>query len=385
MNSTNRLTDKLKYVLWAVLSFCLLFACGDVKPPVEDPSPVALANPGEKNSSNIFLASANGDKVKQITHGQDRNWFPAWSPDGKRIAYTSDKGNPKRIWGIQRGSWTLVPLTEEEVAEPDFRKRRIHPMKRGAAQVWIMDADGSNKKQLTFEGRNAHPAWSPDGKTIAFNSTRTSCLELFLMDADGSNQRQLTHNEFEEPGPWENLRHIELHMHGLYTPEVRPPISIFPTWSPDGGKIAFCSIRKDSYAIWTINADGSNLTRLTFPYGDNYPQANCPSWSPRGDKIAFWSGINVGPGSIWCMDADGSNRVIVSDEPDTSISDEPSWNADGSQILYTTQRKDERYGIKSGVWIANPDGTDNRPFSKDFTNGFARASWRRVYTPEKPK
>jgi len=379
MKTTKTLRIHLKPFLWALLTFCIVLACGDEKPPVEDPTPIVLGNPGENNSLNIWLASAEGDLVKQLTFGGDRNWFPAWSPDGKRIAYCSDKGSPKIPRGIKREDWTLVPLTEEEISEPDFHKRGIHPMKRGTAQVWIMDADGSGKKQLTFEGRNAHPAWSPDGKTIAFNSTRTGCLELWLMDADGSNQRQLTFNEFEEPGPWENLRHIELQMHGLFTPDVKPPISIFPTWSPDGRKIAFCSIRKDSYAIWVINADGSNLTRLTFPHGENFPQANCPMWSPVDDKIAFWSGINVGPGYIWVIDADGSNRIRVSD---TIVSDEPSWSADGSKIVYTSVRWDELDGLKSAVWIANADGTDNKPLIKGAIPGFNRASWRSVYTPE---
>lgn len=375
---------RCRNVILGLILFFISFACRDVSQSkdVQDPSPIAFANTGENNSLNIFLANEEGNIVKQLTFGEDRNFFPAWSPDGKSIAFTSDRGSEKSLIGVEVKDWTLVDLTEEMMDDPDFHKREILPMERGESQVWIMDADGSNQKQLTFEGRNAHPSWSPDGKTIAFSSTRTGLLEIFLMSFDGSFQRQLTSSVEENPGVFENLRQLELHFHGLYSPEVKTPINMFPTWSPDGKKIAFCAIKEKSYAIWVIDVDRGDLSRLTYPHGDRYPQANTPSWSPKGDKIAFWSGINLGPGAIWVMDPDGNNRMKVSNAPDNSTSDEPSWRPDGAKILYSTVRQDDINGFKSGIWMVNPDGTDNIPFVKDAIAGSNRASWRSVYSPQ---
>ncbi|MEM7533137.1 MAG: hypothetical protein AAF639_13235 [Chloroflexota bacterium] len=338
---------------------------------------IAFGNPAENFAINICLANVEGQIVQQLTDGNSRDWFPAWSPDGQSIAYTSDKNSTLRFYGLDMTDYSLTELPNAEAAATHYPDRKLHPMRNGTAQVWIMDVDGSNQRPLTSDGGNAHPAWSPDGSTIAFNSTRTGQLELFLMDADGSNQRQLTHSTGEAPGPFENLRHIELLMHSLYAPDVLGPTNIFPTWSPDGKQIAFCSIAQESYAIWVMDADGGNLTKLTDANEDERPQANCPFWSPTGNQIAYWSGVNVGPGSIWVMDADGRNRRQVSDEPANSICDEPSWSADGRQILYTTNRRDERNGLQSAVWIADPDGSNQRPLINGAIPGFNRASWKR--------
>jgi len=376
---------KLNFVLLTFLIIVQNLACSPrANPPATADTPVlAYSEPGENHSMDIKLANGEGTFLRQLTHSDSaRNWFPAWSPDGKQIAYSSDRGSNREAYGIDISrDYSVIKLTSEEMAAPDFPERKLAPMVRGTGQVWIMNADGSNQRQLTFDGRNASPAWSPDGKTIAFNSTRTGICEIWLMDADGSNQRQITFNQPEEPGPFDNFIKIELHMHGLYSPEATGPINVFPTWSPDGKKIAFCSIRKDSYAIWVMDSDGKNLSMLTRPENHEHPQSNCPSWSPKGDKIAYFHGINVGPGSIWVINADGSNPRQVSDEPEGAICDEPSWSADGSKILYSSTRRDVRNGVQSAVWIANPDGTEQRPFIKDCIPGFNRTSWRPLSAP----
>lgn len=336
---------------------------------------IAYGNPTPEQAMNILLADEDGSVVKQLTDGPSRDWFPAWSPDGAQIAYTSDRGSTHKYYGVDAEDYSLVDLPNREAAR-DYPGRGLHPMPNGIAQVWIMDADGANQRPLTSEGRNAHPAWSPDGTQIAFNSTRTGQTELFMMNADGSNQRQLTHSAPEDPGPWEHLRRIELLMHGLYAPEIKPPVNVFPTWRPDGQRIAFCRISRDDYSIWAMDPDGGNQQRLTFDDDPAFPQANCPSWSPKGDQIAFWSGTNVGPGWIWVMDADGANRRRISDHGPEATADEPAWSADGARVIYTTSRRDERNGLVSAVWICDPDGANQRPLMKETIPGFNRVSWK---------
>jgi len=379
MNQSKKYRIRLTGFAQLVLIGLIISSCSNLRKTkgLPDTSPIAFANTLEDGPLNIFLASEDGEIRKQLTFGKDRDYFPSWSPDGKSIAFTSDRGSAKSCYGMRLDDYSMVELPEEGSTVSEKEEEGIIPMERGEAQVWIMNADGSDQRQLTFEGRNAHPSWSPDGKTIAFSSTRTGLLEIFLMNPDGRNQRQLTFSDYEEPGIFEKLRKLELHFHGLYSPDVGTPIQMFPSWSPDGSKIAFCSIRHDSYAIWSIDVQSGELSRLTYPHGDRYIQANTPSWSPEGDKIAFWSGVNFGPGSIWLMNPDGSNRIRISDEPESATSDEASWKPDGSKILYSTVRQDSRNGMKSGIWMVNPDGSDNRPFIKNSVAGANRASWRK--------
>jgi len=159
MRIKQELTNKLRYVLWTVAFaiFSLNFAGVSVATPTNNEGipVIAFANPGEKQSLSIFLANAQGQVVRQLTHGTSRDWFPAWSPDGKSIAYTSDKGSAQRTYGVKLKVYSFVELSDAGVAATEFRDRKIHPMRRGVAQVWIMDADGSNQRQLTFEGANA--------------------------------------------------------------------------------------------------------------------------------------------------------------------------------------------------------------------------------------
>ena len=157
-----------------------------------------------------------------------------------------------------------------------------------------MDKDGSNLRRLTkTEGRNREsddPAWSPDGEQIVFGSNRGGISEIYVMRSDGSELRQLT----------------------------QAPNSLsagMPAWSPDGKSILFASARGPSSANWydvvdiyVIDADGSNLQRLTHT-GDN----GSPFWSPDGKRIVF-SSHRSGDSTDWrdnreiyVMNADGSN------------------------------------------------------------------------------
>lgn len=283
----------------------------------------------------IFVANADGTGKRQLTQEGKRNFFPAWSPDGKRLAWVSDRS--------------------------------------GSPQIWVMDADGNNPTQLTTEGENANPVWAPDGRKLAFASTQSGQLEIWVMEADGSHPKQLTTTT--AAGLGDNLVKIVAMEMGFFRLKATTAVGIsnnFPTWSPDGRRIAFCSTRGGSFAIWGMDADGDHLTQLTTPHGSSFPYSNIPIYSPDGSKIAFWSGVDLGPGQIWVMNPDGSNRKQLTHPPAGVNCDEPAWSPDGSRIVFT------RNGPGGdGIGIMDADGSNERVFVTKLGDP-SRTSWQPV-------
>ena len=133
------------------------------------------------------------------------------------------------------------------------------------------------------------PSWSPDGRHIAFVSSRDDGFgDIYVMESDGSNQRRLTnHSGFD----------------------------LSPTWSPDGRHIAFASLRDDNVAIYVMELDGTNQRRLTNDPADDLS----PTWSPDGRHIAFASGS----GGIFVVElrqeGGGETPLDDGDSPATGI------------------------------------------------------------------
>jgi len=159
------------------------------------------------------------------------------------------------------------------------------------------------------------PAWSPDGRKLAFVSERDGNAEIYVMNADGSGQRRVVADDEDD---------------------------IRPEWSPDGTKIAFEGGLEDSY-IDVVSADGSHRVRLTHTGDDGDP-----TWSPDGARIAFtnWSGDSE---DIVTIDADGSNpRVVQGSE---AAERDPAWSSDGRQLVFSSTADDT-----SQIYIANANG-----------------------------
>jgi dipeptidyl aminopeptidase/acylaminoacyl peptidase len=222
-------------------------------------------------------------------------------------------------------------LTGVQTAAAAGPARIAYMSDRGnAGDIYVVALDGSAPQRLTATGvRENGPAFSPDGRTIAY--TREG--ELWLMDANGANQRPLT---------------------GQY--------SARPTWSPDGGTIVFSGSRAGGAGtgLYAIAVDGTGLRRLT-SVEDSRP-ATMPAYSPDGSTIVFQRSIYLA-----LIDSDGTDERIISANIPGVI---PAWSPDGQRIAFSMNVM----GASSVLHTARPDGTDVRRMPDSVSRDIA-PSW----------
>jgi dipeptidyl aminopeptidase/acylaminoacyl peptidase len=329
--------------------------------------------------------------IEQITFDGD-NGLPAWSPDGKKLAYTNFQV------GINPQTGTPIPIL----------------------RLFVMDIA---TRATNFISPGVAPAWSPDGSAIAF--TRPSLAspdtaEIFVMHPDGSDPQQVTNS----PG--------------------RQKIGV--TWAPDGQSLAYTVSTLDPGNPLRPPPDPQNpsppihntieVTSLTGAHppevlmrpedficpgpspcfqnldkdGNVIPEqlvldAGGPAWSPKGNPIIFFSGLEGGRGEIWKINSDGTSREQLTFPPEPPpglpypTADDPGWSPDGTQIFFTSNRtiktvtdeEDQLHYLQvPEIWVMNADGSNPHPVF-DFAFGLldptfgplpGRAAWQPVLVPE---
>ena len=203
------------------------------------------SNRGSTTNYQVYLYDSQGRKTVPLTELADcSNWAPAWSPDGEKIVFYSNCDNHQR-------------------------------------DIYIMNQNGSGRIRLTrSSAEDEFPAFSPDGRTITFTSTRNGRFQIFLMNVSGGNQGAVADG-------------------------------CSSAFSPDGEWIWFSTECEDS-DIERVRVDGSNLSRVGTVHGYN------PVVSPDGQHVVFQSNDD-----IWIMDVDGSNALQLT--YGDSVEGAPSW------------------------------------------------------------
>jgi TolB protein len=260
---------------------------------------------------------ADGSHLRDLTRNLAQDGQPAWSPDGKSIAFVSTRD--------------------------------------GNAEIYVMRADGSDQRRLTHTpaANDTAPVWSPDGKKVAFMCTFGQpriVTEICVVDADGRAPRELTTRSEGD--------------------------NLYPQWSRDSQMI-LCTRSFAGYSVWALRADGGGeslfLTRgaeaAYSPDGmhvaslggnpralyvgrrrlsQGTPPVDSLAWSPSGETLAFVAGHD-----IYDVRADGSDQRRLTHGPGSSLS--PEWSADGKWIAFERTR-----GQRSDVYVVRADGSGER-------------------------
>jgi serine/threonine protein kinase/Tol biopolymer transport system component/tetratricopeptide (TPR) repeat protein len=287
----------------------------------------------------IWTIPADGGEAVAVTNGSTTDLNPVWSPDGKYLYFSSNRGGSMNVWrvaidentgatlgepqavttigattsvlqlGFSRDGRRLAYSAQEEIRNlrkvgfnPDTGKAGGEPVSvtRGSMQLWFPDA-------------------SPDGEWLACYSMGQQ-RHIFIMRTDGTDLRDLTND---------NYRHF------------------WPRWSPDGKRITFSSRRTGNYEIWVINRDGSGLQQLTS--GHQSPGAHYSVWSPDGSRMAYSIHAPKNDCVIFQLDRPWSEQTpeAISPLSDPSLSFEGwSWSADGKKLAGI---KHLPSGVHSGI------------------------------------
>lgn len=255
----------------------------------------------------------------RLTNNSAMDHRPVWSPDGSRIAFSSNRDGKNEIYVMDADGSNVKRLTNNRADDvnpiwsPDGRRILFDSERDGNREIYVMDADGGNQIRLTRDNAvDSTSTWSPDGSLIAFASNRDTGpaynpynMDIYLMNSDGSNVRRIVDD---------------------------PEYDVGPQWSPDGRKILFMTGRNGNFDVYDMNADGTGQRNLTADYDKS---DGAPVWSLDGQHIAFSRRIE-GKEQIFVMDADGGNlKRVTHNSANNGL---PGWSPDGSKLVFQTDQ-----------------------------------------------
>ncbi|MGQ9672882.1 MAG: Tol-Pal system beta propeller repeat protein TolB [Candidatus Aminicenantales bacterium] len=246
----------------------------------------------------LYMMDYDGYNQTRLTFNKIRDYMPCWSPDGKRIAYTSYSGlDVAGLFLLDLEAGKKIPVTTRGTNfsadfSPDGRKMAFCSTMDGNAEIYVASSDGKNIKRLTYnEAIDTSPSWSPTSREIAFVSDRSGSPQIYIMDAEGSNVRRVSFG-------------------GTYHDS--------PAWAPTGDRIVYVSRVENIFDLYVLNLRSNQIIKLT----ESNARNESPAWSPDGRHIVFSSNLS-GSIQIHAIDYDGSNLLRLTSQGNNKL---PHWS-----------------------------------------------------------
>lgn len=244
------------------------------------------------------------------------NAYPAFSPDGRWIAYMSNADGDFDIYVMNLTTGVRHQLTDAMDRDgtpawsPDGTQIAFQSFRDGHSQVYVMERDGTNQRNLSRSlSHDEHPFWTADGQRLVFASNRPEAdgeegnIDLYSMSAEGGDVLRITS-----------------------TPEVET----YPTLSPDGSRIACRRIMADgNWEVVVMDADGRNAQ----PVAPHEAVDGWPAWSPDGTRLAFAS-ARAGSSDLYVLDlaTNELHQITFDEERDDR---QPWWSPDGRMLAFS--------------------------------------------------
>src|SRR2546426_537605 len=354
-------------------------------------------------SPEIYVMNVDGSGQTRLTVNTAIDLAPAWSPDGTKIAFASDRDGNYELYAINPDGTGVTRLTSNAFSdrESNWQPISVTPLPGISINDVTLTGNGSGTKNFDFTvtrsgdtsiTSSANFATADGTATVAdsdyvansgtlsfaagettktitivvngdttvepdetFSVNLSNCVGCIITDSHGVGTilvGQAVSNgkiAFVSNRDGNNeIYTMNVDGTGVSRLTVNVASDVSPTWSPDGTKIAFVSNRDGNNEIYVMNADGTGQTRLTTSTAGDVS----PAWSPDGSKIAFASNRDSGTifTEIYVMNADGTGQTRLTVNPADDIT--PAWSPNGTKIAFSTNR-DGNYEI----YTMNTDGT----------------------------
>jgi TolB protein len=248
----------------------------------------------------LYMMDYDGHNQTRLTFNKITDYMPSWSPDGKKIAYTSYSGvGIAGLYLLDLEEGKKIPVcTRGTNFSPDFspdgKKLAFCSTMDGNSEIYVSSADGKNIKRLTYnEAIDTAPSWSPTSRELAFISDRSGSAspQVYIMDAEGANVRRISFG-------------------GTYHDS--------PAWSPTGDRIVYVSRVENIFDLYVLNLRTNQIIKLT----ESNARSESPSWSPDGRHIVFSSSL-ARANQIFAIDYDGVNLRRLTSQGTNKL---PDWS-----------------------------------------------------------